>query len=131
MTAAQREQLVARGIVVRDEPVTGLVIKDDRLRGVALASGAVVEVTMTTTESRERRVPPPSTHQLALMIWLAVFPTLTAINLLLGGWLATLEPVLRTLLLSTLAVPIVSYGIMPRLQRARSRLILRRAHARN
>ncbi|MFT3832235.1 MAG: hypothetical protein QM711_02785 [Micropruina sp.] len=43
VTAAQREQLVARGIVVRDEPVSGLVIEDDRLRGVALASGAVVE----------------------------------------------------------------------------------------
>ncbi len=86
---------------------------------------------MTTTEPRQRRVPPPTTHQLALMIWLAVFPTLTAINLLLGGWLATLDPVLRTLLLSTLAVPIVIYGIMPRLQRARSRLIIRRAHSRN
>lgn len=43
VTAAQREQLAARGIVVRDEPVTGLVVKDDRLSGVALASGAVVE----------------------------------------------------------------------------------------
>ena len=27
---------------------------------------------------------PPSKHQLALMIWLAVFPTLTVLNLALG-----------------------------------------------
>ena len=32
---------------------------------------------------------PPSKHQLALMIWLAVFPTLLALNLLLGDWLRT------------------------------------------
>lgn len=43
LTAAQREQLAARHIVVHDEPLTGLVIEDDRLRGLALASGAVVE----------------------------------------------------------------------------------------
>ena len=35
------------------------------------------------------------------------------------------------MLLSTLAVPIVIYGIMPRLQRVRSRLIIRRAYSRN
>ena len=29
-------------------------------------------------------VPPPSKHQLALMIWLAVFPTLVVLNLSLG-----------------------------------------------
>ena len=31
---------------------------------------------------------PPTKHQLALMIWLAVFPTLTVLNLALGDWLA-------------------------------------------
>ena len=33
---------------------------------------------------------PPTKHQLALMIWLAVFPTLTVLNLALGDWLRTL-----------------------------------------
>ena len=31
-----------------------------------------------TTEQPPGRIPPPSTHQLAFMIWLCVFPTLTA-----------------------------------------------------
>ena len=74
---------------------------------------------------RPAAVPPPSKHQLALMIWLAVFPTLTAINLALGDWLRTLSPVLRTFLLATIAVPIVIYGIMPRLHRVRARLLAR------
>ena len=51
---------------------------------------------------------PPTKHQLALMIWLAVFPTLTVLNLALGDWLRTLTPVLPTLVLASIAVPIVS-----------------------
>ena len=63
--------------------------------------------------------PPPTKHQLALMIWVAVFPTLTALNLALGDTLADLPSVLRTFVLATVAVPIVIYGLMPRLHRLR------------
>ena len=73
------------------------------------------------------RVPPPSTHQLALMIWLAVFPTLTLLNLVLGAWLRTLPTVPRTFVLASVAVPIVIYGVMPHLHRARGRLLSRSA----
>jgi antibiotic biosynthesis monooxygenase (ABM) superfamily enzyme len=69
------------------------------------------------------KVGPPTKHQLALMIWLAVFPTLTALNLLLGDWLGDLNPVLRTFVLATVAVPIVIYGLMPQLHRLRVRLL--------
>jgi antibiotic biosynthesis monooxygenase (ABM) superfamily enzyme len=71
------------------------------------------------------RVSPPTKHQLALMIWLAVFPTLTVLNLALGGWLGTLSPVLRTFVLATVAVPIVIYGLMPQLHRLRRGLLTR------
>jgi antibiotic biosynthesis monooxygenase (ABM) superfamily enzyme len=57
------------------------------------------------------------------MIWIAVFPTLTVLNLALGGWLKTLAPVPRTFILATVAVPIVIYGLMPQLHRLRSRLL--------
>jgi antibiotic biosynthesis monooxygenase (ABM) superfamily enzyme len=59
------------------------------------------------------------------MIWLAVFPTLTVINLIFGDWLRTLSPVLRTFVLATVAVPIVIYGLMPQLHKARARIITR------
>jgi antibiotic biosynthesis monooxygenase (ABM) superfamily enzyme len=68
-------------------------------------------------------VSPPTRHQLALMIWVAVFPTLTLINLALGDTLAGLPSVLRTLVLATVAVPIVIYGLMPRLHRLRAWII--------
>jgi antibiotic biosynthesis monooxygenase (ABM) superfamily enzyme len=57
------------------------------------------------------------------MIWVAVFPTLTALNLLLGAWIGGLGPVLRTFVLATVAVPIVIYGLMPVLHRLRGRLL--------
>ena len=70
---------------------------------------------------------PPSKHQLALMIGAAVFPTLTVLNLALGDWLATMAPIVRTFVLATIAVPIVIYGLMPQLHKARVRLLTRPA----
>lgn len=81
----------------------------------------------TMTSSTPPRPTPPTKHQLALMIWLCVFPTLTALNVTLGGWLASMSAVARTFVLATIAVPIVIYGLMPHLHRARSRLIARRS----
>ena len=74
-----------------------------------------------------RPTPLPTKHQLALMIWLAVFPTLTLLNLALGGLLRDTPMVLRTFVLATVAVPIVMYGVMPRLHRLRARLVARQA----
>ncbi|MDT4946633.1 MAG: hypothetical protein QOH14_3366 [Pseudonocardiales bacterium] len=72
---------------------------------------------------------PPTKHQLAVMIWLAVFPTLTVLNLALGDWLRTLTPVVRTFVLATIAVPIVIYGLMPPLHCLRGRLLTRIANS--
>jgi antibiotic biosynthesis monooxygenase (ABM) superfamily enzyme len=76
-----------------------------------------------TTQRPPARTSPPTKHQLAFMIWLCVFPTLTAINVIFGDWLRTLSPVLRTFVLATVAVPIVIYGLMPHLHRLRIRLL--------
>ena len=84
----------------------------------------------STTSQAARPIPvvgPPTKHQLALMIWIAVFPTLTVINLTIGPYLKDTNPVLRTFILATIAVPIVIYGLMPHLHKARGRLLARRA----
>ena len=85
---------------------------------------------MTTsahTQPTTAPVGPPTKHQLAFMIWIAVFPTLTVLNLTIGPQLAELNPVLRTFILATVAVPIVIYGLMPRLHRLRVRILSRQA----
>lgn len=79
-----------------------------------------------TTAPRATPLGPPTKHQLALMIWVAVFPTLTVLNLALGNLLTGMPTVLRTFILATVAVPIVIYGLMPRLHRLRAQILTRR-----
>jgi len=69
--------------------------------------------------------PPPSRHQLAVMIWLCVFPTLALLNIALADWLAPMSAIPRTFVLATIAVPIVMYALMPQAHRARVRLLAR------
>ena len=69
-----------------------------------------------TPSTRPVVVGPPTKHQLAVMIWLAVFPTLTVLNVTLDDRLGTLAPVVRTF---------VTYGLMPQLHRLRYRLLTR------
>jgi antibiotic biosynthesis monooxygenase (ABM) superfamily enzyme len=84
---------------------------------------------MSNPQTRQEANPvaPPTKHQLALMIWVAVFTTLALLNLLFAGTLAALPTVLRTLVLATVAVPIVVYGAMPRLHKLRAHLLRRLA----
>ena len=80
-----------------------------------------------TSPTGHSPVGPPTKHQLAFMIWVAVVPTLTILNLTVGSWLSGSGPVLRTVVLASVAVPIVIYGLMPHLHRLRVRLLARRA----
>jgi antibiotic biosynthesis monooxygenase (ABM) superfamily enzyme len=79
------------------------------------------------TTPRPTPAPPPFKHQLTLMIWLAVFPTLTVLNLGLSSLLTNVPIVLRTFILATIAVPIVTYALMPRLHQLRARLVARQS----
>jgi antibiotic biosynthesis monooxygenase (ABM) superfamily enzyme len=89
----------------------------------------VTPTTASTSAGELKPVGPPSKHQLALMIWIAVFPTLVALNLTIGPWLKDYNVILRTFVLATTAVPVVIYGLMPRLHRLRTRLMTRRPTA--
>jgi antibiotic biosynthesis monooxygenase (ABM) superfamily enzyme len=84
--------------------------------------------TASPTTTAVGPLPPPTKHQLALMIWVAVFPTLSVLNVVLGDLLAGAPSILRTFVLATVAVPIVIYGLMPRLHRVRARLLTPHLH---
>jgi antibiotic biosynthesis monooxygenase (ABM) superfamily enzyme len=86
---------------------------------------ATANPTPSPNPTRPGTLGPPTKHQLALMIWLAVFPTLLILNLILGDWLRAMTPILRTFVLASIAVPIVIYGLMPVLHRIRRRLLTR------
>ncbi|MGK2932392.1 MAG: hypothetical protein ACSLFD_06445 [Solirubrobacterales bacterium] len=82
-------------------------------------------MTAPNAATARRQAGPPTKHQLAVMIWVAVFPTLTVLNLSIGDRLDTLNPILRTLVLTTITVPIVIYGVMPQLHRLRVHILRR------
>src|SRR6185295_19324464 len=81
----------------------------------------------TNDAAPSRPVGPPSKHQIALMIWVPVFPTLTVLNLALKPWLADLGPFSRSFMLPTMAVPSVIYRLMPRLHPVLARIRTRAA----
>ncbi len=60
------------------------------------------------------------------MIWLAVFPTLTVLNLALGDRLSA-DPRRAHLRPRHRRRPIVIYGLMPQLHRLRARILTRHA----
>jgi antibiotic biosynthesis monooxygenase (ABM) superfamily enzyme len=68
---------------------------------------------------------PPPRHHLALMIWIAVFPTMTALQFLIGGLVRDIPVVWRTLILVTITVPIVVFFLLPVLQNLRARLLVK------
>lgn len=64
-----------------------------------------------------------SRHRMAMLVWLSVLPTLTVLQLLLGGPLRAVPTGLRMPIMATLAVPLVIYVVQPQLQRLHARLV--------
>jgi antibiotic biosynthesis monooxygenase (ABM) superfamily enzyme len=62
------------------------------------------------------------------MTWLAVFPTITMAQWLLGTSVAHLALPVRTLIVTALVVPVVSYVMLPRIVKAEARLARRVRH---
>ncbi|MFJ9843712.1 hypothetical protein ACIRYZ_25300 [Kitasatospora sp. NPDC101155] len=72
----------------------------------------------------------PSAHRRALLTWLAVYPTITAAFVLLGPYLGHLPLPLRTLVMTALVVPVVSYALMPLLLKAETKFARRHGRRR-
>jgi antibiotic biosynthesis monooxygenase (ABM) superfamily enzyme len=54
-----------------------------------------------------------SRHREAVLVWTAVLPTLTVLQLTLGPLLARVPALLRPPIVATLTVPIVVYLVIP------------------
>jgi antibiotic biosynthesis monooxygenase (ABM) superfamily enzyme len=78
--------------------------------------------TTDTTKTADTDTAPVSQHRQALTVWLAVLPTLTVLQLVLGDFLTKVHPYLRPPIMATVAVPIVVYAVMPRLARLTARV---------
>lgn len=61
--------------------------------------------------------PRPNVHVTALIVWLTIFPLVVIFSTLLGPMTTDWHPVLRTLVLTLIVVPIAAYWLMPQMFR--------------
>ncbi len=91
-----------------------------RIESLTIGSPAIEVLTgletWFTISPRKPIVPPPR-YKMATLTWIAIFPLVNIIHLLLGSTLNSLPPLLRSLILTVMLVPIMTYVVMPRITR--------------
>jgi antibiotic biosynthesis monooxygenase (ABM) superfamily enzyme len=74
--------------------------------------------------SPQRPVPAsPSVHMRVLITWLAVYPSITVLQLLLGSSVDGLPVAVRLLVITAVVVPVVVYVLVPGLLKIRAGLL--------
>jgi antibiotic biosynthesis monooxygenase (ABM) superfamily enzyme len=66
--------------------------------------------------------PAPSIHRRLLLTWLAVYPTITVVQLFLGTSVAHFALPVRTLIVTALVAPVVVYVALPQILKIDRRL---------
>jgi antibiotic biosynthesis monooxygenase (ABM) superfamily enzyme len=61
---------------------------------------------------------PPPRHRFALIVWLAIYPTITTVLQLSGPLIGDWPLPLRTLAITAVVVPLMVFVLLPTLQRA-------------
>ncbi|WP_059012136.1 hypothetical protein [Streptomyces specialis] len=68
-------------------------------------------------------VPLPSVHMRVFVTWLAVYPSITIVQMLLGPSIENLSVPVRVLIITGLVVPVVVYALVPVLLKGRAALL--------
>jgi antibiotic biosynthesis monooxygenase (ABM) superfamily enzyme len=64
----------------------------------------------------------PKRWKMAILVWLAIYPTITVLFLIFGEQLARIKPLpLQTLVTTGIVVPLLTFQIIPLLQKLLSR----------
>jgi len=60
---------------------------------------------------------PPAKWKTAVLIWLAIYPSINFLFFFMGDFLESLPPLLRTLVLTGILVPLMVFVLLPFLQK--------------
>ncbi len=55
----------------------------------------------------------PPKYKTAILIWIAIYPTINLINFALSDWLNTFPALIRTFVLTAILVPLMVYMLLP------------------
>ncbi len=72
--------------------------------------------TWFTLPGKAELVPPPR-YKMVVVTWLAVFPLITLLSTILQPYITDVPLVLRVMLITAIAVPVMTYGLMPQMTR--------------
>ncbi len=61
---------------------------------------------------------PPPRWKTALVVWIAIYPSITLLSWLAGPWLMQLPLMVRTLVLTGILVPLLVFVLLPFLHKA-------------
>lgn len=88
-----------------------------------------VQSTAPTPTTQQASAAPqlPSVHVRAVITWLAIFPLVAVGMMALGPLMDAWHPVLRSLMLTAIVVPLAVYLVVPRMFAAYGKLMKRRA----
>lgn len=82
-----------------------------------VATGALLRQTIIIQPIIMENINKTEKHKRAFIIWLAIYPLVTIIYYLLGSYLMPLPLILRTLVLTAIAVPVMFYFLVPLLNK--------------
>jgi antibiotic biosynthesis monooxygenase (ABM) superfamily enzyme len=67
---------------------------------------------------------PPKKWKMAILIWIAIYPTVTLTAMLFGNYFQKIQPLpLQTLVSTLIVVPIAVFVVVPALQKAMNKWI--------
>lgn len=55
----------------------------------------------------------PSKWKFAVMVWIAIYPTITIVSLLIGDYIKNLPLPLKTLIMTGILVPLMVFVLLP------------------
>lgn len=55
----------------------------------------------------------PSKWKFAVMVWIAIYPTITLVSLLIGDYIKNLPLPLKTLIMTGILVPLMVFVLLP------------------
>ena len=77
----------------------------------------MIRQSLALRDHKGKPIVPPPRYKMATLTWVAIFPLVNIINLLLESTLNSLPPLLRSLIITAILVPLMTYVVMPRITR--------------
>jgi antibiotic biosynthesis monooxygenase (ABM) superfamily enzyme len=103
--------------------MTQMTMNEMALTATTMSEAAERMVPAVTPAPAASRPAGPSIHRRVLLTWVAVYPTITILQSLLGTKVAAYPLPVRTLVLTVLMAPLMTYLVLPAVMKAHAKVV--------